>query len=96
MSVACSSWGPCWYTQKQFFEGRASALSTEDYLMRYDVEVSGFPSSHAGHLCLLKLTEDDYPGTEVLEDWPSWTVPVLEVGPTTREASSATATAVGD
>jgi hypothetical protein len=29
---------------------------------------------------LLKLTEDDYPGTEVLEDWPSWTVPVLKWG----------------
>ena len=81
LNVGCVlSWGPCWYTQKQFFEGRASALSTDDYLMRYDVEVSGFPSSHAGHLCLLKLTEDDYPGTEVLEDWPSWTVPVLRWG----------------
>ena len=48
--------------------------------MRYDVEVSGFPSSHAGHLCLLKLTEDDYPGTELLEEWPSWTLPVLKWG----------------
>ena len=28
--------------------------------MRYDVEVSGFPSQHAGHLCLLRLKEDDY------------------------------------
>ena len=28
--------------------------------MRYDVEVSGFPSSHTGHLCLLNLTEDDF------------------------------------
>tara|TARA_R110002049_G_scaffold285698_4_gene467097 strand:- start:267237 stop:269624 length:2388 start_codon:yes stop_codon:yes gene_type:complete len=81
LNVGCVlSWGPCWYTQKTFFEGRASALSTDEYLMRYDVEVSGFPSSHAGHLCLLKLTEDDYPGTEVLEDWPSWTIPVLQWG----------------
>ncbi|MGI9471174.1 MAG: CehA/McbA family metallohydrolase [Rubripirellula sp.] len=81
LNVGCVlSWGPCWYTQKQFFEGRASALSTQENLMRYDVEVSGFPSSHAGHLCLLKLSEDDYPGTEVLEDWPSWTLPVLKWG----------------
>ncbi|MEE2936765.1 MAG: CehA/McbA family metallohydrolase [Planctomycetota bacterium] len=81
LNVGCVlSWGPCWYTQKQFFEGRASAISTADNLMRYDVEVSGFPSSHAGHLCLLKLAEDDYPGTEVLEDWPSWTMPVLAWG----------------
>ena len=81
LNVGCVlSWGPCWYTQKQFFEGRASALSTPRYLMRYDVEVSGFPSSHAGHLCLLNLTEDDYPGTDTLEDWPSWTLPVLKWG----------------
>ena len=45
--------------------------------MRYDVEVSGFPSSHCGHVCLLRLKEDDYPGTTVIEEWPSWTQPVL-------------------
>ena len=81
LNVGCVlSWGPCWYTQKRYFEGKTSALSKPDYLMRYDVEVSGFPSSHAGHLCLLKLIEDDYPGTTLLEDWPSWTQPVLEWG----------------
>lgn len=81
LNVGCVlSWGPCWYTQKQNFNGQVSALSTRDYLMRYDVEVSGFPSSHAGHLCLLKLTEDDYPGTTRLEQWPSWTLPVLKWG----------------
>lgn len=48
--------------------------------MRYDVEVSGFPSSHAGHLCLLRLSEDDYPGTKRLEEWPSWTLPILKWG----------------
>jgi hypothetical protein len=46
--------------------------------MRYDVEVSGFPSSHAGHLVLLRLKEDDYPGTKRIEDWPSWDLPVLQ------------------
>ncbi len=81
LNVGCVlSWGPCWYTQKQYFEGKTSALSRPNYLMRYDVEVSGFPSSHAGHLCLLRLSEDDYPGTKVLEDWPSWTLPVLQWG----------------
>ena len=79
LNVGCVlSWGPCWYSQKEFFEGEVHKLSTPDYLMRYDVEVSGFPSSHAGHLCLLNLSEDDYPGTKVLEDWPSWTYPVLK------------------
>ena len=64
LDVGCVlSWGPCWYAQKQFFDGKVHPLSTANYLMRYDVEVSGFPSSHAGHLCLLRLKEDDYPGT---------------------------------
>ena len=81
LNVGCVlSWGPCWYTQKNFFEGSVSTLSSPKNLMRYDVEVSGFPSSHAGHLCLLKLNEDDYPGTTRIEEWPSWTLPVLQWG----------------
>jgi hypothetical protein len=46
--------------------------------LRYDVEVSGFPSSHAGHLVLLRLREEDYPGTKLIEDWPSWNLPILK------------------
>lgn len=81
LNVACVlTWGPCWYSQKGFFEGKTSALSRPNYLLRYDVEVSGFPSSHAGHLCLLRLSEDDYPGTTKIEEWPSWTLPVLKWG----------------
>ena len=79
LNVGCVlSWGPCWYFQKQFFEGKIHELSTDDYIMRYDVEVSGFPSSHAGHLSLLALTEDDYSGTQRIEEWPSWNLPVLQ------------------
>lgn len=81
LNVGCVlTWGPCWYSQKEYFEGKVSALSKENYVMRYDVEVSGFPSSHAGHLCLLRLTEDDFPGTTKVEEWPSWTLPVLKWG----------------
>jgi len=81
LNVGCVlSWGPCWYHQKQFFDGKVSKLSRADYLMRYDVEVSGFPSSHAGHLCLLNLVEDDYPNTKKIEDWPSWTLPIMKWG----------------
>ena len=81
LDVGCVlSWGPCWYAQKAYFEGKVSPLSTPEYLMRYDVEVSGFPSSHAGHLCLLRLKEDDYPGTTKIEEWPSWDLPVLKWG----------------
>jgi hypothetical protein len=47
-------------------------------ILRYDVEVSGFPSSHAGHLVLLRLKDQDYPGTRILEDWPSWNLPILK------------------
>lgn len=47
-------------------------------LMRYDMEISGFPSSHCGHLVLLRLSEQNYPGASVLEQWPSWNIPVLK------------------
>ena len=71
------SWGPGWYFQKTFFEGKDNTLSTKENLMRYDVEVSGFPSSHTGHIVLLGLTEQDYPGTKRIEDWPSWGIPIF-------------------
>ncbi len=74
---AVLTWGPCYYHQKQFFSGRDDPLSTEDRLLHYDLEVSGFPSSHAGHLVLLGLRDQDYPGTKRIEDWPSWDLPVL-------------------
>src|SRR5262249_19392668 len=73
----CLSWGPCWYHQKRYFEGKVSAVSTATHLLRYDVEVSGFPSSHAGHICLLRLHEQDYPGTKLINDWPSWDLPIF-------------------
>lgn len=81
LNVGCVlTWGPCWYYQKQFFDGKVSQLSTPENVMRYDVEVSGFPSSHAGHLVLLRLKEDDYPNTKRIEDWPSWDLPILKWG----------------
>lgn len=74
------TWGPCYYYQKQFFEGKDHQLSTPENLMRYDIEVSGFPSSHTGHLMLLRLKDQDYPGAKKIEDWPSWDLPVLKWG----------------
>jgi hypothetical protein len=71
------TWGPGWYFQKTFFEGKDNKLSTQDNLMRYDVEVSGFPSSHTGHIVLLGLKDQDYPGTKRIEDWPSYGIPVF-------------------
>lgn len=81
LDVGCVlAWGPCWYAQKAYFEGKLHPLSTEKNLMRYDIEVSGFPSSHTGHLCLIRLKEDDYPNTTRIEEWPSWDLPVLKWG----------------
>ena len=72
------TWGPCYYYQKQFFEAKVNKLSTAEHLMRYDVEVSGFPSSHAGHLTLLGLKDQEYPGAETIEEWPTWDLPILK------------------
>jgi len=71
------TWGPCYYYQKQFFTGQDNPLSKPDRVMHYDLEVSGFPSSHAGHLVLLGLKDQDYPKTHRIEDWPSWDLPIL-------------------
>jgi len=72
------TWGPCYYHQKQFFEGKVNQLSTPAHLMRYDIEVSGFPSSHNGHLMLLGLRDQNYPGAKDIEEWPSWNLPILK------------------
>jgi hypothetical protein len=72
------TWGPCYYHQRRYFTGRDDTTSTPDSILRYDLEISGFPSSHAGHVVLLGLKEQDYPRARRLEDWPSWTLPVLQ------------------
>jgi hypothetical protein len=77
---AVLTWGPCYYYQKQFFSGKDHPLSKPDGLMHYDLEVSGFPSSHAGHLVLLGLTNQDYPHCVRIEQWPTWDLPILRWG----------------
>ena len=59
---AVLNWGPSYYHQRQYFEAKDNKVSTASTLLRYDLEVSGFPSSHCGHLVLLRLREQDYPG----------------------------------
>lgn len=71
-------WAPCFYYQSQFFRGRHDNPASTPYcLLHYDLEVSGFPSSHCGHLVLLNLKNLMYPGTKRIEDWPTWDLPVL-------------------
>jgi hypothetical protein len=71
------TWGPDYYYQKQFFSGHDDPLSKTDELMHYDLEVSGFPSSHAGHIVLLGLKQQDYPGAKRIEEWPTWDLPIF-------------------
>ncbi|HXR75664.1 MAG TPA: CehA/McbA family metallohydrolase [Bryobacteraceae bacterium] len=75
---AVLTWGPDYYYQKQFFSGHDDPLSLPNEKMHYDLEVSGFPSSHAGHLVLLGLKDQDYPHTRKIEDWPTWDLPILK------------------
>ena len=64
------TWGPCFDYQKQFFTGKDDVVSQYPYLLRYDVEVSGFGSHQSGHLCLLRLRDQMFPGGESKHHWP--------------------------
>jgi hypothetical protein len=72
LKVGCNlTWGPCFDYQKQFFTGKEDKVSQYPYLLRYDVEVSGFGSHQSGHLCLLRLRDQMYPGGESKHHWPT-------------------------
>jgi hypothetical protein len=65
------TWGPCFDYQKQFFCGTIDKVSKYPYLLRYDIEVSGFGSHQSGHLVLLRLKEQMYPGGDSKHHWPT-------------------------
>ena len=67
----CLTWGPCFDFQKRFFTGELDTNSKYPYLIRYDVEVSGFGSHASGHLNLLRLQEQIPPGGDSKEHWPT-------------------------
>lgn len=72
LKVGCNlTWGPCFDFQKQFFTGKDDAVSRYPYLLHYDVEVSGFGSHQSGHLVLLQLREEIYPGGDSDKHWPT-------------------------
>jgi hypothetical protein len=72
LKVGCNlTWGPCFDYQKQFFTGHEDKVSQFPYLLRYDIEVSGFGSHRAGHLCLLRLRDQIYPGGDCKNHWPT-------------------------
>ena len=67
----CLTWGPCFDYQKQFFTGKPDDVSRYPYLLRYDVEVSGFGSHAAGHLNLLNLSQQIPEGGDSMDHWPT-------------------------
>jgi hypothetical protein len=71
------TWGPGFDHQQQFFAPSADRHSEPLTQMKYDIEVSGFGSQALGHVVLLNLKAQIYPGATGSKGWPSWTLPVL-------------------
>ena len=67
----CLTWGPCFDFQKQFFTGKPDDVSRYPYLLRYDIEVSGFGSQVSGHLNLLNLKRQIPAGGDSDDHWPT-------------------------
>jgi hypothetical protein len=81
LNVGCNlTWGPCYDYQRTFFEPSAHKLSEPFTVLKYDVEVSGFGSQALGHVCLLNLKDQTYPGSEgtKTKGWPTWTTPLMK------------------
>jgi hypothetical protein len=96
LNVGCVlTWGPCFDHQRQFFAPTAHEISEPRTILKYDLEISGFGSQALGHVCLLNLKNQTYPGSEgtATKGWPTWTTPVMrwakEQGGTTGYAHSA-------
>jgi len=71
------TWGPGFDRQHKFFASTPDTRSQPLTVMKYDIEVSGFGSEALGHVCLLNLKEQIYPGASRSQGWPTWTLPVL-------------------
>jgi hypothetical protein len=80
LNVGCVlTWGPCFEFQRGYFQPRVDQVSEPLTVVKYDLEISGFGSQALGHVCLLNLKEQEYPGSEgtKTKGWPTWTTPVL-------------------
>lgn len=79
LNVGCVlTWGPCFEYQRRFFTPAAHQISEARTVLKYDLEISGFGSQALGHVCLLGLKDQVYPGTDgTTEGWPTWTTPVM-------------------
>ena len=80
LNVGCVlTWGPCFDHQRNFFSPTADTISEPQTLLKYDLEISGFGSAALGHVCLLNLQNQTFPGSDgtSTQGWPTWTVPVM-------------------
>jgi hypothetical protein len=79
LNVGCVlTWGPGFEHQRRFFSPVAHKVSEPLTVLKYDLEISGFGSAALGHVVLLGLEDQTYPGSNgTTSGWPSWTVPVL-------------------
>ncbi|NND99302.1 MAG: CehA/McbA family metallohydrolase [Pirellulaceae bacterium] len=80
LNVGCVlTWGPCFDFQRQYFNKAAQTFGTNDTLLKYDLEISGFGSQALGHVCLLNLNDQTYPESDGSKSkgWPTWTTPVM-------------------
>lgn len=80
LNVGCVlTWGPCFEHQRNFFSPAADTISQPRTILKYDLEISGFGSAALGHVCLLNLTDQTFPGSDgtKTQGWPTWTVPVM-------------------
>src|SRR5262245_29856697 len=80
LNVGCVlTWGPCFDFQRRYFQPHIDEVSEPLTLVKYDLEISGFGSQALGHVCLLNLKDQEYPGSDgtKTKGWPTWTTPVL-------------------
>jgi hypothetical protein len=96
LNVGCVlTWGPCFDFQRNYFRPHIDQVSEPLTIVKYDLEISGFGSQSLGHVCLLNLKDQEYPGSEgtKTKGWPTWTTPVMrwakEQGGVTGYAHSA-------
>ena len=80
LNVGCIlTWGPCFEHQRNFFRPDIDAISRPRTILKYDIEISGFGSQALGHVCLLNLRDQYYPGSDGTKEkgWPTWATPAL-------------------
>jgi hypothetical protein len=69
-------WGPSWNLDHDRFSGADDPVSTPSNILRYDLEISGFPASQLGHLVALGLSSIDF--VDELSYTPRSGVPIVD------------------